>query len=247
MTSAGTNRTLRDSLLATSSATVSGDTGAPLRMARAPASAESAARYITPGHDGAGGKKRAIAEYQDGRHGAAGREAGNIYSRAIDGVASYYLTHQSSDRGSLTGAVSGSSLEPVPAAQRIGVRRLLWVEHEKAVLIGQFIHSRALRESVRVLTATVQHHQKRHAVAPADRDRDIQKVIVAVGAMSRRAAHGGSGRQPNPKSKGHATPAGAPASAVAPRIFVKNWITDSSLAASQPVVSFAWFRTLIRP
>ena len=38
------------------------------------------------------------------------------------------------------------------------------------MLISQLIHPRALREGVRVLTATVQHHQKRHAVAPADRD-----------------------------------------------------------------------------
>src|SRR6202007_2021810 len=72
---------------------------------------------------------------------------------------------------------------PVPAAQRVGVQRLLWVEHEKAVLIGQLIHTRTLRESVCVLTATVQHYQKRHALAPADRGGDIQKVI-ALSAQS---------------------------------------------------------------
>src|SRR5262249_41507639 len=58
----------------------------------------------------------------------------------------------------------------------------------------QLIHSRALRESVRVLTAAVQHNQKRHAVAPADCGRDIQEVIAlsvqSPGAQRVREASG---------------------------------------------------------
>src|ERR1700694_4277502 len=67
----------------------------------------------------------------------------------------------------------GPRLEPVPAAQRIGAQRLLWIQHDKAVLVRHLVHSRTLRESERILTATVQHQQERHAVAPSHRGAEI--------------------------------------------------------------------------
>ncbi len=123
------------------------------------------------GMNRAGSEQRAVTGRGDGRHGAAGRESGDIHARCIDRVlCNHLLDHRRDDRR-LAGAAAHRRIEPVPAACDVGKARLVRVQDEEPFLLRQFVHVCAGREGVRILLATMDHHHQRQArrIAPLRR------------------------------------------------------------------------------
>ncbi len=102
----------------------------------------------------------------NGRHGAARRHASDVDARRIDVVGRDDFTRDACDQRRLAAlAMLIVGLEPVPALRRIGLPRLHRISNEASMPLGKRIHLRAPREIIRVLRATVQHHDQRKWVA----------------------------------------------------------------------------------
>jgi hypothetical protein len=114
-------------------------------------------------------------------HGAAGREARYINSRRINSELRHDCARNARDyaRFALI-ALLVPEIEPVPACQLIGVRRLNRIDDDQAMLLSQSVHARPRCEVVGILGAAVEHDNQRKR--PASRiARDIDFVVPRTG------------------------------------------------------------------
>ena len=121
----------------------------------------------------------------DGGHGAARRQAGDVHPGGVHRVAADDLPRQRHQHGRLAGvrALVGDVI-PVPAAHLVGRGQLFRVQHHAGGLGSQLVHARAAGKVRRVLLAAVQHHQQRQkrraALARHGLRRYIQVKAVAL-------------------------------------------------------------------
>ncbi|MDT4854098.1 hypothetical protein FQZ97_883850 [compost metagenome] len=134
-----------------------------------------------------GGKHIRPGLAEDHRHRRAGREPGHEHApgihRRVGGVIAHDLAHHGGDEGGLA-ALAHLVLraKPVPAARRVGAGRLLGVELQKTMLIGQAVHLRAGGKVVGRLCAAVQHHDHWQGFGLGLRGLRRQVQLVGTGA-----------------------------------------------------------------
>src|SRR5215217_8796914 len=103
---------------------------------------------------------------KDRCHRPSRRHPGNVNSTFFDLVLVHHLFRDAGDDGRLApAALLVCGLEPVPASLHVGVPRLRRVGDEERVLLGEPVRAGAPGEVVRVLGATVKHHDKWNRLA----------------------------------------------------------------------------------
>ena len=98
----------------------------------------------------------------DFRHRTAGRKTGDIDATGIHVVLGDDIARDAGDERWLAAfALLVRPLELVPAARRVGRGRLFRVHNDESVLVRQRIHPRSGGKIIRILLASVEHHDER--------------------------------------------------------------------------------------
>ena len=139
-----------------------------------------------PGVHADGCEQVRVGVTQDGGHGAACGQAGNINAVGVNRIGGHDLAgHARQQRRLAAPTHLVAVFEPVPAALRVGPLRLRRIQHIKALRAGHGIHLRTRSKVVRVLGAAVQHHHQRQgAFASARRNVEFEVALPARTAMA---------------------------------------------------------------
>jgi hypothetical protein len=102
-----------------------------------------------------------IVSREHGGHSAAGRHASHVDARRIDSLFTDDVPGHGRDQSGIA-VVVGPVLKrvPVPAAQQVGGKGLLGIQHEYSGVFRSFVHASAGRELLRALMTAVQQHEQ---------------------------------------------------------------------------------------
>jgi hypothetical protein len=120
-------------------------------------------------------------------HRAAGGEPGHISAPRIEAMPRHHLPGYAGDQRRLAFASLVLRLEPVPAARSVRLARLRRIDGGEAELVGEPVHTRAGGEIFRILLASMQHDDERHAARRAVR-RQVQGVSAAADSIGKEPA-----------------------------------------------------------
>ena len=113
--------------------------------------------------DADGGEEVGVGSSQDGGHGPAGGQAGDVEAVGVEVVFGRDLARDAREDGWFAAvAVLVGGGEPVPAAGGVGSGILFRIDDEEARRFGEVVHAGASGEVVGILGAAVEHdHQRR--------------------------------------------------------------------------------------
>ena len=133
-----------------------------------------------------------IRRRHNGRHRTPSREPGNVDAARINAVLlDDCQRHAGEQRRFSPAPALVVVFEPVPTSLRVGVCRLLGVQHVKALRLCEIVHPRTGCEVIRALRTAMQHHDQWQAFVNRA-GRCVQLVAagqrgMGVGAVSKLA------------------------------------------------------------